>query len=144
MVALETQAAGVCLAAHGASRLGHAVLCQGPESPFSSEGPPPLAPCSAAPLPQAPHPGFWCPCPQGASWAGLTPQDQLLFCDDCDRGYHMYCLSPPMAEPPEGEKRQVPMGVGSGQAAFLPLPGPDSVLWLPPQGAGAVTSAFGT
>ncbi|RXM98542.1 Zinc finger protein neuro-d4 [Acipenser ruthenus] len=30
-------------------------------------------------------------------------QDQLLFCDDCDRGYHMYCLSPPMAEPPEGE-----------------------------------------
>uniref|UniRef100_G3UE07 Double PHD fingers 1 n=1 Tax=Loxodonta africana TaxID=9785 RepID=G3UE07_LOXAF len=38
----------------------------------------------------------------GASWAGLTPQDQLLFCDDCDRGYHMYCLSPPMAEPPEG------------------------------------------
>ncbi|XP_027766282.1 uncharacterized protein LOC114072604, partial [Empidonax traillii] len=29
--------------------------------------------------------------------------DQLLFCDDCDRGYHMYCLTPPMAEPPEGE-----------------------------------------
>ncbi|XP_059817307.1 zinc finger protein neuro-d4 isoform X2 [Hypanus sabinus] len=28
--------------------------------------------------------------------------DQLLFCDDCDRGYHMYCLSPPMSEPPEG------------------------------------------
>lgn len=28
--------------------------------------------------------------------------DQLLFCDDCDRGYHMYCLSPPLAEPPEG------------------------------------------
>ncbi|TWW76699.1 Zinc finger protein neuro-d4 BRG1-associated factor 45B [Takifugu flavidus] len=27
--------------------------------------------------------------------------DQLLFCDDCDRGYHMYCLSPPMSEPPE-------------------------------------------
>lgn len=28
--------------------------------------------------------------------------DQLLFCDDCDRGYHMYCLTPPLAEPPEG------------------------------------------
>ncbi|XP_043931731.1 zinc finger protein ubi-d4 isoform X2 [Protopterus annectens] len=28
--------------------------------------------------------------------------DQLLFCDDCDRGYHMYCLDPPMSEPPEG------------------------------------------
>lgn len=28
--------------------------------------------------------------------------DQLLFCDDCDRGYHMYCLSPPLTSPPEG------------------------------------------
>ncbi|XP_049853137.1 zinc finger protein ubi-d4 B isoform X4 [Schistocerca gregaria] len=28
--------------------------------------------------------------------------DQLLFCDDCDRGYHMYCLAPPLATPPEG------------------------------------------
>ncbi|XP_016973576.1 zinc finger protein DPF3 isoform X2 [Drosophila rhopaloa] len=28
--------------------------------------------------------------------------DQLLFCDDCDRGYHMYCLSPPLITPPEG------------------------------------------
>lgn len=28
--------------------------------------------------------------------------DQLLFCDDCDRGYHMYCLKPPMKEAPEG------------------------------------------
>eukprot|EP00794_Sanderia_malayensis_P020399 gene20399-22412_t len=28
--------------------------------------------------------------------------DQLLFCDECDRGYHMYCLTPKMSEPPEG------------------------------------------
>lgn len=28
--------------------------------------------------------------------------DQLLFCDDCDRGYHMYCLVPPLKNPPEG------------------------------------------
>ncbi|XP_015790346.1 zinc finger protein ubi-d4 [Tetranychus urticae] len=28
--------------------------------------------------------------------------EQLLFCDDCDRGYHMYCLTPPLSEPPEG------------------------------------------
>ncbi|KAJ8876134.1 hypothetical protein PR048_024043 [Dryococelus australis] len=28
--------------------------------------------------------------------------DQLLFCDDCDRGYHMYCLAPPLSSPPEG------------------------------------------
>eukprot|EP00064_Thunnus_orientalis_P015791 superscaffoldBa00002998_g15850 len=33
---------------------------------------------------------------------GRRKADQLLFCDDCDRGYHMYCLSPPMSEPPEG------------------------------------------
>ena len=25
--------------------------------------------------------------------------DKLLFCDDCDRGYHMYCLVPPMKVP---------------------------------------------
>ncbi|VVC41304.1 Hypothetical protein CINCED_3A014910 [Cinara cedri] len=28
--------------------------------------------------------------------------DQLLFCDDCDRGYHVYCLTPPLTSPPEG------------------------------------------
>ncbi|PAA86393.1 hypothetical protein BOX15_Mlig034237g1 [Macrostomum lignano] len=28
--------------------------------------------------------------------------DQMLFCDDCDRGYHMFCLKPPLTEPPEG------------------------------------------
>ncbi|KAJ8777568.1 hypothetical protein J1605_014458 [Eschrichtius robustus] len=69
--------------------------------PFVLQGTTSSGPFDLAPAP-APHPGFWYPCPQGASWAGLTSQDQLLFCDDCDRGYHMYCLSPPMAEPPEG------------------------------------------
>lgn len=34
-------------------------------------------------------------------------QDQLLFCDDCDRGYHMYCLNPPVAEPPEGKDNEL-------------------------------------
>lgn len=29
-------------------------------------------------------------------------EDRLLFCDDCDRSYHTYCLSPPLVEPPEG------------------------------------------
>ncbi|XP_074075151.1 zinc finger protein neuro-d4 isoform X1 [Macrotis lagotis] len=48
------------------------------------------------------HPPSRVPISPGASRMGLTLQDQLLFCDDCDRGYHMYCLSPPMAEPPEG------------------------------------------
>lgn len=29
-------------------------------------------------------------------------EGQLLFCDDCDRSYHTYCLSPPLFELPEG------------------------------------------
>lgn len=37
----------------------------------------------------------------------LLLQDQLLFCDDCDRGYHMYCLKPPMTKPPEGAALRV-------------------------------------
>jgi len=28
--------------------------------------------------------------------------DKLLFCDDCDRGYHLYCLVPPLDETPDG------------------------------------------
>ena len=28
--------------------------------------------------------------------------DQLLFCDECDRGFHMYCLTPRIERPPEG------------------------------------------
>ncbi|KAI6239032.1 hypothetical protein M3Y99_00605000 [Aphelenchoides fujianensis] len=29
--------------------------------------------------------------------------DALLFCDDCDRGFHLYCLKPPLKEAPEGK-----------------------------------------
>jgi len=29
--------------------------------------------------------------------------EQLLFCDDCDRGFHLYCLSPPLKSPPEAD-----------------------------------------
>jgi hypothetical protein len=36
--------------------------------------------------------------------------DKLLFCDDCDRGYHMYCLVPPMKVSP----RQSEEGGGRG------------------------------
>ncbi|SPO45666.1 related to histone acetyltransferase 3 (myst) [Moesziomyces antarcticus] len=28
---------------------------------------------------------------------------QLMFCDGCDRGWHLYCLSPPLAKPPKGQ-----------------------------------------
>ncbi|CAF1139933.1 unnamed protein product [Rotaria sordida] len=30
---------------------------------------------------------------------------ELLFCDDCDRGYHMYCCSPPLSKAPDGDWR---------------------------------------
>ncbi|GAB1297598.1 Zinc finger protein DPF3 [Apodemus speciosus] len=49
--------------------------------------------------------------------------DQLLFCDDCDRGYHMYCLNPPVAEPPEG-KLELPFMLGAAQRESISL-------WLP-------------
>ncbi|UMM22212.1 hypothetical protein L5515_003543 [Caenorhabditis briggsae] len=29
--------------------------------------------------------------------------DKLLFCDDCDRGYHLYCLNPPLEKAPDDE-----------------------------------------
>lgn len=29
--------------------------------------------------------------------------DKLLFCDECDRGYHLYCLEPPITDAPEGQ-----------------------------------------
>ncbi|SAM82617.1 related to histone acetyltransferase 3 (myst) [Ustilago bromivora] len=28
---------------------------------------------------------------------------QLMFCDKCDRGWHLYCLSPPLSKPPKGQ-----------------------------------------
>ncbi|CDS00973.1 hypothetical protein [Sporisorium scitamineum] len=28
---------------------------------------------------------------------------QLMFCDRCDRGWHLYCLSPPLSKPPKGQ-----------------------------------------
>jgi hypothetical protein len=34
---------------------------------------------------------------------GKSENDEsILFCDKCDRGFHMYCLDPPLTEPPNG------------------------------------------
>ncbi|TIB82200.1 hypothetical protein E3Q22_00467 [Wallemia mellicola] len=30
-------------------------------------------------------------------------EDDIIFCDLCDRGWHMHCLNPPMNEPPAGD-----------------------------------------
>ncbi|KAI8069892.1 JmjC domain, hydroxylase-domain-containing protein, partial [Gongronella butleri] len=32
-----------------------------------------------------------------------SDQEHLLECDDCERGYHMGCLDPPLSVPPKGE-----------------------------------------
>lgn len=48
-------------------------------------------------------------------------QDQLLFCDDCDRGYHMYCLNPPVAEPPEGNDDELNNNNNSNSNHAYPL-----------------------
>ncbi|PWN52977.1 hypothetical protein IE53DRAFT_366747 [Violaceomyces palustris] len=29
--------------------------------------------------------------------------DQIMFCDRCDRGWHLYCLDPPLSKPPRGK-----------------------------------------
>ncbi|EKX54179.1 hypothetical protein GUITHDRAFT_49340, partial [Guillardia theta CCMP2712] len=29
-------------------------------------------------------------------------EKDMLLCDDCDRGWHMHCLRPPLKEVPEG------------------------------------------
>lgn len=33
----------------------------------------------------------------------LLFQDNMLFCDACDRGYHMQCCDPPLNKAPKGE-----------------------------------------
>lgn len=30
-------------------------------------------------------------------------EDQILLCDRCDLGFHLFCLSPPLSAVPEGE-----------------------------------------
>jgi len=46
--------------------------------------------------------------------------DQLLFCDDCDRGFHLYCLNPPLPSAPEGEWSCHLCQVEFGRNASLP------------------------
>jgi histone demethylase JARID1 len=35
--------------------------------------------------------------------SGPDHADKLLLCDDCDGGYHTFCLSPPIIDIPDGE-----------------------------------------
>lgn len=30
-------------------------------------------------------------------------EEKIILCDSCDKGYHMFCLSPPLADVPNGE-----------------------------------------
>ncbi|KAF9048534.1 hypothetical protein BJ165DRAFT_1343036, partial [Panaeolus papilionaceus] len=29
--------------------------------------------------------------------------EAMVFCDSCDRGWHLYCMNPALKDPPEGE-----------------------------------------
>ncbi|KAK2511332.1 zinc finger protein ubi-d4-like [Columba guinea] len=81
------------------SDCGRSVPCALKPVEFTPKSPSPLCPKTPVIAPKTPvfHPKTPVFHPKTAGNA-----DQLLFCDDCDRGYHMYCLTPPMAEPPEG------------------------------------------
>ena len=43
-----------------------------------------------------------CPIPLPLVNKLLFSQKHLLLCDECDRGYHMFCLEPKLEEPPSG------------------------------------------
>ncbi|KAI6201866.1 hypothetical protein M3Y96_00887800 [Aphelenchoides besseyi] len=48
--------------------------------------------------------GWQCIECKSCTFCGTSEDDEsLLFCDDCDRGFHLYCLKPPLKEPPEGK-----------------------------------------
>lgn len=65
---------------------------------------------------------------------GTSENDEsLLFCDDCDRGFHLYCLTPKLSEPPAGEWSCHLCQIHFGPSASHPLvaEGPTSTLPIP-------------
>ena len=36
---------------------------------------------------------------------GTDDGDKMILCDDCDKGYHLHCLNPPLESVPEGDWR---------------------------------------
>jgi len=47
--------------------------------------------------------GWQCIECKSCTFCGTSEDDSaLLFCDDCDRGFHLYCLKPPLKNAPEG------------------------------------------
>lgn len=35
--------------------------------------------------------------------SGGYHEDKIILCDKCDKGFHLFCLSPPLTEVPEGD-----------------------------------------
>lgn len=44
-------------------------------------------------------------------------QDNMLFCDSCDRGFHMECCDPPLTRMPKGEQEGEENGAGLVEAS---------------------------
>ncbi|CAJ0575968.1 unnamed protein product, partial [Mesorhabditis spiculigera] len=60
--------------------------------------------------------------------------DKLLFCDDCDRGFHLYCLRPPLESAPEGEWSCHMCQRAFGPSASAPGAPPTAPVFFPPMG----------
>ena len=45
-------------------------------------------------------------------------EDKIILCDRCDKGWHMFCLSPPLETVPEGDW-VCPTCIASGENAEL-------------------------
>lgn len=71
-----------------------------PKDPFQAAGPAPGAPPAGLLGPRVPKniDVLVCELCQGGHH-----EDQIILCDGCDKGFHMFCLSPPMEVVPPGE-----------------------------------------
>ncbi|KAI0316722.1 hypothetical protein OF83DRAFT_1125219 [Amylostereum chailletii] len=63
-----------------------------------------------------------------------TDEAKMLFCDSCDRGWHVFCLTPPLDESPPG-KWFCPICTGdpAGVCEPLDLPVSEQILEAPPE-----------
>lgn len=56
-------------------------------------------------------------------------QDEMLFCDSCDRGFHMECCNPPLSRMPKGEVFTLPGSSGCLSAVVSKPFSPQMAVW---------------